>query len=190
MASDLKWRTGFAWGSGVLLTASGLGAALLGGWPRVLLACVAALVAFFMFAQYRKWNKPGWHSVHFRAMLAYANAAGAELARSRAAGSAFDRPAACRTLALMICGAGKAPNVDAMIAALQIEQGNYLASLLRRHASELFPSAEDDRIQRFLGAMAQVEFGPQLVICSVVENSFGRLEAARYALALVTKEAH
>jgi len=190
MASDLKWRTGFDWGSVVLLTASVLGAGLLPGWPRVLLASVATLAALFMLAQYRKWNGSGWHSVHFRAMLAYANAAGAELARSRADGNAFDRAVACRKLALMMCDADKTPNVDAMISALQIEQGNYLASLLRRHANDLLPSADDDQIQRFLATVAQVEFGPQLVICNVVENSFGSLEAARYALALVTKEAH
>ncbi len=35
-----------------------------------------------------------------------------------------------------------------------------------------------------------LEFGPQLVIGNIVENTFGGEEAARYVIALVTGKAH
>jgi hypothetical protein len=190
MATDLKWRTGFDWGSVLLLATGSLTALLASGWLRLVGLVLGAISAAFMLFQYRKWNTPGWPAVHFRAMLAYANVAGAESGRAQAEGRPTDRVAACRGLALLMCGADKAANVEAMIETLQAERGRYLVSLLRRHASDLLPSADATKFEQVLSDIGRAEFGPQLVICNIVENSYGELEAARYALALIRGDAY
>src|SRR5438046_1652520 len=98
MASDLKWRTGFDWGS-VCVLVIGVAATTFGtGMVRWAGIASAALALAFMVAQFRKWNRHGWPQVHFRGMLAYAAMAGKESALSANEQRTFDRLRACEEL--------------------------------------------------------------------------------------------
>jgi hypothetical protein len=72
-----------------------------------------------------------------------------------------------------------------MIFALQREQGSYLAALFEKHARELLPKADVEQVSNFSNVLRRVELGPQLIVANVVENTYGSLEAARHALALL-----
>jgi len=186
MASDLKWRAGFDWGSVILLLAACLVGIFATGVLRWVAVAVAVLALLFMIAQYKKWNGAGWPSLHWRGMLLYSSLAGLESGRAEAERRDFDREAACRELALKMCGPGKEANVDGMIASLCVERGSYLVSLLQESRRQLALSpAQDAELERRLDGLSETELGPQLVICNVIENTYGRPEAARYALALV-----
>lgn len=186
MASDLKWRAGFDWGSVILLLASCLVSIFASGVLRWVALAVAVLVFLFMVAQYKKWNGAGWPSLHWRGMLLYSSLAGFESGRAGAENRNFDLQAVCKQLALKMCGPGKETNVDAMIARLREERGSYLVSLLRENRRQLALSpARNAELERRLDSLAGTELGPQLVICNIIENTYGRSEAARYALALV-----
>ena len=184
MASDLKWRTGFGWGPVLVFAVFAAGVWLGTGTWRWGAAAMAILAALYMLVQYRKWNGRGWTSVHYRAMLVWAQVAGWESGAAEREGREFDRLAACRQLAIRMSGPGKELNVEAMLTALQEEQGIYLASLVERHREDLLPGAEDERLQRVLAELRKALLGPELVICNVIENTHGSLEAARYVLAL------
>ena len=149
-------------------------------------AIVMAIISFaFLVIQYKNWNTKGWRQVHGPAMLVYAGIAGEESARAQLANREFDRVRACRELGLRLTGKGREQNVEAMISALQHEQGNYLAALFERHAQELLPKINVEQVSSFSNVLRRIEFGPQLVIANVVENTYGSLEAARYSLALL-----
>lgn len=66
------------------------------------------------------------------------------------------------------------------------EGGTYLVSLLEEHRRQLNLSpARNAELDRLLENLAETRLGPQHVICNVIENTYGRPEAARYVLALV-----
>ena len=191
MASDLKWRTGFGWGFVFVLLATLILAIFASGWLRWAALVLALLAALFMVAKYRMWNAKGWTSVHYRGMLLFSGLAGLESGRAEAEGRPLDRVAPCRELALNLYG----PGFEVMFEKLQREEGSYLASLLEQHKSDLFPGAEeaeeaDEAFGRIVSEVREkAQLGPELVICNVVENEFGSLEAARYALAMIEGEA-
>lgn len=190
MVSDLKWRTGFGWGSVVALT-GGLGlvalSASVGRW-------VGAGITFFALAfvvmQYRKWNGEPWRKLHFRAMLAYARIAGLQQALAQAQGTPFDARAACRELGILLCGPDKSVAVDVMVESLAEEQGAYLADLFERHCSTVVPTLPQSDRSRVADHLRGVTLGPQLVIANVLENTHGHLEATKYAVALFNGDAH
>ncbi len=190
MASDLKWRTGFDWGS-VCILAAGSGAAVFGtGAVRWFGAVTSTLALAFMAAQFRKWNRHGWPQVHFRGMLAYSAIAGKESARSTLEGRTFDRLRACEELGRMMCGPSKSANVSAMIQELSEEHGDYLARILETTSAELHPETTTDQRQALAAKLAAVDMGPVLVIANVIENTYGPREAGKYTLALLEGKAH
>jgi hypothetical protein len=189
VASDLKWRTGFDWSAILVIVAAGAAAVLSAGVTRWLGTSIATLAAAYMIYQYRRWNGRGWRQVHFRAMLAYSGIAGREHANSRASGRAFDLGSACTQLGLLLCGDDKKDVVDAMLMDLARGQGAFLAGLVERHAAEVLPGAPFEFRRDVITTLRGVRLGPQLVIASVIENTHGGAEAARYAVALVIGDA-
>ena len=186
MASDLKWRTGFGWSAVLVAVSAGAAAVSFAGVTRWLGIATAMLAAAFMIYQYRKWNGRGWRQVHFRAMLAYSGIAGREHAIARDSGRAFDFGNACMQLGLLLCGEDKKSAVDAMLMDLTRSQGAFLAGLVEQHAAQVLPGAPFEFRRDVMARLRTVRFGPQLVIAYVIENTHGRAEAARYAVALVT----
>ena len=190
MVSDLKWRRGFGWGTVTAVALAGTLALVSTGLLRWLALVAALFAGVFAIYQYQKWNTDGWPKVHYRAMLLFASLAGSESQCAEAGGRPFDQRAACRELGLKMCGPDREANVDAMIDELQREKGFYFASLIEKHETDLFPKANDEAMRTVLSEVRKVEFGPSLVICNIVENSFGSLEAAKYVLALLQGHAH
>lgn len=189
MASDLKWRMGFGWGAVLFLICSALAALLFTGVARLMAIAAVFLTVAFTVHQYRKWNGAGWRQVHFRAMLAYSGIAGREHATAHQAGEAFDIRRACSRLGLLLCGEEKTLVVDAMLSELASVQGGFLAGLVERHAEEVLPGAPLELRTEIVAQLRALRFGPQLVIGWVIENTYGGIEAARYAVALVTGDA-
>ena len=190
MASDLKWRTGFGWGSVAALT-GGLGlAALSAGAGRLTGVVIILLALAFVATQYRKWNGEPWRQLHFRAMLAYARISGLQQAGAQAQGTPFDVRTACRELGLLLCGPDKSAAVDVMVESLAEEQGAYLADLFERHCSTAVPTLPPSERSKLADRLRGVTLGPQLVVANVLENTHGPLEATKYAVALLNGDAH
>jgi hypothetical protein len=87
-------------------------------------------------------------------------------------------------------GHGREANADAMIQELVKECGDYFAELLEKYAGRVAPELDLETVRMIADKIRQLDFGPQLVIGNIVENTFGGEEAARYVIALVTKKAH
>lgn len=190
MTSNLKYRAGFGWMGVVLIAAMIVIALVTSGVIRFAAAAATVAIFLFMAYQWRKWNKRGWHQVHFRAMLVYASTTGEEMARAESEGQPFSKVNACRTLARAMVGREREANADAMVDALVREQGSYFADLVEKHGVKASPELDAKALKTITETVRQFEFGPELVIANVVENSFGGEEAARYVMALLTKEAH
>lgn len=185
MVSGLKWQFGFGWGSVSLFVVFVVISLASSGIVRWIAVVITILTFAVLAVQYKNWNTRGWRQVHGRAMQLYAPIAGKETFNAKRANRDFSHVQACRELGLALTGKGREVNVEAMISALQREQGSYLASLFERHAQELLPKADVQQVSNFSDVLRRVQLGPQLVIANVVENTYGSLEAARYALALL-----
>jgi hypothetical protein len=70
------------------------------------------------------------------------------------------------------------------------EKGSYLAALIKAHRKDILPSSSEMAVDQLAAELSKAEIGPQLVICNVIENTFGSPEAARYIIALVEGKAH
>ena len=189
MASNLKWSMGFGWAT-VLSLALGLWLLIDGtGTLRLFGGLIAIVGGVYAVTQYRKWNSTPWRRLHFRGMLLYSRIVGRHSARGQGQQRDFDIVAACRELALAMTGPGKEVNVDAMIQALMQEKGRYLSQLLRPRAPEFFGGAEVSKVESLLKRVEELEFGPDIVMCNIVENTYGEEEAARYAFAICSGDA-
>jgi hypothetical protein len=186
MVSDLKWQFGFGWGTVSIIAVFVVISLASSGLVRWIAIIITIPSFAFLVVQYKNWNTKGWRQVHGRAMLLYAAIAAKETVDAERGNRKFDRIRACRELGLVLTGKGREENVEAMISALQREQGSYLAALFERHAREVLPKADVEQVSSFSDVLRRVELGPQLVIANVVENTYGSLEAARYSLALLT----
>jgi hypothetical protein len=191
VVSGLRWRAGFGWIAVALLLVPSATAVLTRGTVRTVAVTAALLVLLFIIYQWRRWNRRGWPQVHHRAMLAYAQIAGFEAGRAQQENREFNKTEACRSLALgMIQGNWRQASVDAMIGGLLMEGGTYFADLLERHGARAVPNLNAEAIHFVADKIRGIEFGPQLVIGNIVENTFGGEEAARYVIALATGKAH
>jgi hypothetical protein len=123
-------------------------------------------------------------------MLLYAEIAGAEMGRASSAGREFDITSACHRLAAaLVRGKWREPLADALIACLRTEAGAYFARLLQQHGREAHSRLDDETLQYLVEVANKVEFGPQLVIANIVENTFGSIEAAKYVIAVLSGRA-
>jgi hypothetical protein len=76
-----------------------------------------------------------------------------------------------------------------MISHLVGDQGDYFVDILRQFGARAAPRVNSETISLMAERLRSIEFGPQLVIGNIVENTFGGEEAARYAIALATGNA-
>lgn len=188
-AKGVRSKTGFGWGIIVLAASTGVAAWLVAGVARWLAIAIALVSVGYMLYQYRKWNRRGWQQVHFRAMLAYSGMAGREHAIARQSAREFDLHNACTQLGLLLCGDDNRAAVETLLRDLITSQGAFLVGLVERHAAEVLPGAALELCRDVTARLRGVHLGPQLVIASVIETTYGGAEAARYAVALVTGDA-
>jgi hypothetical protein len=182
--SVLKWWTGLGW-SEVAVFGAACAVAIFAEGVLQIVAVGAAISCFFLLA-YRCfwWNGPAWARVHRRAMLIYAELARHEVLCAEQEDRMFDRFAVWRELAVAIShGQARKEAVEAMIHALKTEDGAYFGSLFDNFGAKALPKigARVQLADRVRGLM----FGPQLVVCQIVENTFGPEEAVRYILAIL-----
>ena len=188
MASNLKWNFGFGWVSVIILLGFVGGAIIFNSALRFVFVILALMVIIYLIYQYRKWNSSAWRKVHFRGMLLYAGIAGREVATAKVEQRDSIIKESCRSLGIAMCGAGSDIFVNAMVDELSNEEGEYCARLLKEHHNKVLPNVQ--QISEILRIAKQIRFGPQLVICNIIENTYGGEEAAKYILALISREAH
>lgn len=191
--SNLKWRTGFDWGSILVLVLCLLGAIAASSLALRLAAATAGLLtAAYMTFQYRNWNTAvGWRRVQVRATLLYASVIAVEFEKAAAEGRIFDRLAACRTLAEKMVERESEFRIDVPALELVLGKGGYLASVLQKHRAEVLPQVAEAALADItfrLNALERV--GPEAVIAGIVEQTYGSLEAARYAASLAKPGSH
>lgn len=188
--SGLRWWAGFGWITVAIFLVPSTIAAFAGGTIRIFAVGAALAMLMFIGNQLWRYNGRGWRRIHYRAMLAYASISGREAARAEQEKLEFSKINACRSLALTIVnGRWREASVDAMIAGLVEERGDYLSGLIKKYGVKAAPRLDGKIIQGIADKIRGIEFGPELVIGNVVENTFGSEEAARYAIALVTRKA-
>lgn len=187
--SRLKWNYGIGWlAVSLVIIFVGI-TALTQGFIQIASFFVLALLILFNANQWRKWNKPGWQQVHYRAMLTYSELSGAEMAYAQNEGREFSRLKACTALAHRLTGPGREANVAAMMDALAKERNEYFSKLLSRFGSEAEPRLDRQTLLTLADQMPPLEISPLHVIANVVENTFGGQEAAKYVIALATGKA-
>jgi hypothetical protein len=188
--SGLMWRAGFGWTVIALLVVASVGAIFLAGALRIAAVGVVLPISFFAIYRWRRLNKRGWPQLYYRAMLLYAEISRLEVERAERENRMFDKVDSCRALALaMIRGKWRKVSVEAMISGLVSNRGDYFVDILRQFAAEAAPKVNSETISLMAERLRSIEFGPQLLIGNVIENTFGGREAARYAIALATRKA-
>jgi hypothetical protein len=189
VASSLKWRAGFGWGALSLFATATVLALFTAGPVRTAATVLGLLALVFIAYQWRKWNKRGWQQVHYRAMLVYATIVGRERATAQHEKRSFSKVNACRSLARAVVGSGCEANADAMINALIQERGGYFTHLVETFGETACPKLDPEVLRVIAEKIGELDFGPELVIGNIVENTYGGEEAARYVVALVTGKA-
>lgn len=188
MASNLKWSVGFGWISVVMFLGFGIGALISAGALQLVLVILAVMTLIYLIYQYRKWNSSIWRKLHFRGMLLFSGVAGREVAAAKAEGRDYSIKESCRQLGIVMCGEGSDIFVNAMVDELFNEEGKYCVRLLKEHHKKVLLHPE--QISEIFEVAKQIAFGPHLVICNVIEITYGGEEATKYVLALIYGEAH
>ncbi len=190
MASYLKLKAGFGWPLLLLFLAFLVAVIIFGGVARVVFIVLTLFFGFWLGCMCYTYNGSPWRRVHFRGMLLYAAAFGKEMALSQAEGRTYNVVNACRDMALFMCGPEKEIFVNAMIEELVEEKGDYFVRLLESYHAMVFPKATDEQISSIIETVRKIDFGHQLVIGNIIENTYGGKEAARYVLAILTGRAY
>jgi len=186
--SALKWWAGFGWAGVAVFTAALAAVLFTEGAVQAFAAGTASLSLVILTHRCVRWNSCGWPRVHYRAMLIYAELAHHEVRRAEQADRSFDRFAVWRDLAVAISrGQARKEAVEAMILALMSEGDAHFESLLENFDARALP--ETGAGLQFADRVRAVIVGPQLVVCQIVENTFGPEEAVRYILAVLNNKA-
>lgn len=216
--SRLKWRMGFGWGATALFMVAICAAFLTSGWGRGVPITGAVILFIYMLVSYRKWNSPGWHMVHSRAMLVYSGLVGLEQGQAQRDGRNFDIERPCRELFEILCADENVDisaavsevsaeaesyaelfekleskvqpfDVDFVITDLFSQKGKYVAGLLNKYLPTDGVLSDEDRQKMISHVANNTGVGPQTVICKIVEIKYGEEEAGQYAIALATGQA-
>ena len=188
--SRLMWMAGFGWVAVAVLAVPGITAILASGTARIIALSATFVIFLYNVYRWRRWNGRGWPAIHSRAMLLYAQIAGREAGLATQENREFSKVDACRFLALaMVSGNWKQASVDEMIDRLESLQGGYLADLIERFGTKVVPKLDKDTAALVTELLGRAEFGPQLIIANIIENTFGGEEATRYAMALARGKA-
>lgn len=189
MVSDLRWKLGFGWTNLALLIILFSLSIYFKGVMRGITGTLFTFICIFTCYRYYQWNSTPWRKVHGRAMLLYAKHASIESSTANRENRSFEIENACCRMALEMCGNNNELNVTIMIGCLSEEQGNYLARLLEDHLISLLPNIQHEAILEIISTAKKIPLCPQLVIANIIENTFGPIEATKYALALLSGEA-
>ena len=186
----LKWKMGFGWPGPILVFLCTVVSVAVSGVGRIAAIIVASLSLAFIIYQWRKWNTFGWRQAHFRAMLMYATVAANQSVKAKQEGKKFSKFTAGLVLAQQMVGPERKANADAMTIELMLEGGKYFERIVTVYGKRADPLMDIEKINHIATRVREMEFGPQLVIANIIENTFGGEEAARYVFALVDGKAH
>ncbi len=165
-------------------------AIVFGGVARIVFIVLTVFSGTWLGYKFYTYNGSPWRRLHFRGMLLYAECVGKEAGRARIEGRTFNLMNVCRDMALLMCGIEKELFVRAMIEELVKEKGDYFAQLVESYRAMVLPKAMDEQISNIVETVRKIDFCPQLVIGNIIENTYGGEEAARYVVAVVTRQAY
>lgn len=186
---NFSWYLGFGWTAPLLCTASGLASYYFSdGWLHWMLYVLFVTTAAYILIKIRLYWKEPWHRVNARALRLYRHMAG----RQAAAHEDWNpNPAElCGELARQLLG--EQAGCELVHSELFADAGRkeYYRQLVEAN-SPLFtarvkPEQRAEALGRIFQDIEASELGPDIVIAIAVEKKYGRLEAARYFLALVS----
>lgn len=76
-----------------------------------------------------------------------------------------------------------------MVNALEQEKGLYLIKLLQENIKYVLPNIDKIMLNNLFDIAHKLDLCPQLVIANVIENTYGPVEATKYALDILTGSA-
>jgi hypothetical protein len=182
---NIAWYLGFGWKTIVPLLILGAASYYVAeGWLYWLLYAGFALVAAYAVTRFRLYKREPWRRIHQRSAEILAN-----LIKSGADTSKPNVNNLCRQLT-----EGLFPHNTQTIISDDIltEAGrkSYFRELVEAYPvvfmQNIPPEKQSEAQTSIIKDIDASEFGPDIVIAVAVENQYGRLEAARYLLALAS----
>jgi len=134
-------------------------------------------------------GKPKWQPIHNKAMNIYYWITEKESETAQKEGRNFDKEKAIRELAFELCKWEGSLDYQSMMEELTEKRGRFLAELFKTYSDELSREHSEEEINNFLESINPNAFGPQLVVCYVIDKTYGRDEACSYALEILTGKA-
>ncbi|MCX7779469.1 MAG: hypothetical protein N2491_00980 [Negativicutes bacterium] len=184
---NFSWYLGFGWGSIILFALFGAGAYYYAeGWLHWLFYAFFAVVAAYMLTRFRLYRSEPWRRVHQRAAIILS-----DLIKQDGNGKHKpDRIAISRQLAEKLLGSCAAAAInengtltDAGRKAYYRELADTYSIVFTRNLPE---EKHPEAIKSIMKDIEASEFGPDIVIAVAIEKQYGRLEAARYLLAMAS----
>lgn len=188
---NLAWYFGFGWSAVALCSAFGSASWYFAtGWVHWLWYALFVITAAYMIIKGRLYWKEPWHRVNARGLSLYHKIIEREAAGAPQEGWELDTAALCGELARQLLGEAAAEEM--VKRGLFSDEGRkeYYRQLVEAN-SQLFtnqirPEQRARALQRIFQDIEASEEGSDIVIAVAVEKEYGRLEATRYFLALVS----
>lgn len=187
--SRLYWMLGIGWPSVIFLTLIIVLSSFANGW--VLWFYMIILALFFVLVIYRvyRWNGSPWRRIHFRGMLVFSSLAGKESAESRIENREYDiKIPIYRMLHIMSYKHGK-ELAEEIYDDIEVNGSDIYYHILDKHIRGLRPDLSDFDIIMLLHEASKSAISPYLALACLIEKKYGSMEAAKYVLALINKEA-
>lgn len=187
------WTLGFIWIPVVLTVAFAFGGNKTNGFFSWLLYGLALITLSYIMMQYYKYNSSPWRKVHFPSMIIYAGLAGDEAGQAKREERPFNHYNPCEKLAEMWLGVAEGRTALTMLTMFDNGIENYLTGILKQNRSivlhGMIEEKKDEAFQFMLGVANKFKLCPEVIICKIIEKTYGSAEAARYLLAFLENKA-
>ena len=181
---------GFGWKSVFICFALGLNAyALKGtGWLNWLFYALFAVMLAYILAKYRLHRREPWRHVHSHGMHIFAELAAKEVtAAQKENRQVADVDVLCKEMAAKLLGIAESEYVAENILS---DDGykTYYRELVNAYPEIFIHNVASGKKEQAVEVMMQdidtSELGPDIIIALATEKKYGKLEAARYLLAV------
>lgn len=184
---NFSWYLGFGWKTILLILALGIAIRKVKeGWEYWLLYTLLALIGAYALTRFRLYKREPWRRIHHRSFEIIS-----EFVKSNANNTDGKRDP--KLLAKMLAEALLGEHEDAVLnSGILTDTGRkeYYQKLVEDFpivfTQNIPPEKQAEAKCNILKDIEASEFGPDIVIAAVAEKQYGRLEAARYLLALAS----
>lgn len=188
---NIAWYLGFGWTAVAVCAAFGLASWYFAtGWAHWLWYALFVITAAYMIIKGRLYWKEPWHRVNARGLSLYHKILARAAESAPQEGWEPDTAALCGELARELLGEQAGGELAGSELFADTGRKAYYRQLVETNP-QLFtrrfqPEQRAGALQRIFQDIEASELGPDIVIAAAVEKKYGRLEATRYFLALVS----